>query len=343
MSGLCGRNCAICIFKEHFCEGCSFCEASMCNKICRDCFALCPERPAGIAYLMSIGGPEIEVKGNKKIHLPSHIPILPDVFKEKPKRDIMPVISLHAESVFSRNGERINPKYLENGYARALNIDEDTEAILEFYVKDRTLEGFWDNRKSNYKDLKKLNIKAVISPNFSVYEDAPRLDHLYNIKRTTIVYNEMLDVGLNAIPDVSWYSLKDLDRWIKEINRNKVKMIAFSFQVVDVKLKASNIWKNYLTGFRYLCRNIDPEVEILIIGITSPLRIKEIHAAAFGHRIIVLNQSAFVQSRRGMLSEGRSKDTELTKDEIFRRNVIYFNKLYENMNLKFNSGGEESA
>ncbi|EOD01458.1 hypothetical protein L21TH_0505 [Caldisalinibacter kiritimatiensis] len=343
MSGLCGRNCNSCIFKEYFCEGCSLCEVCMCDKNCRDCFALCPERPAGIAYLMSVGGPEIESKGNKKIHLPAHIPILPDVFKEKPRGDIMPVIGLHAGSMFSRNGEKINPKYLNNGYVKALNIAEGTEAVLEFYVKDRTLEGFWDNRKNNYKDLKRMNIKAIISPNFSVYEDAPRLVHLYNIKRTTIVYNEMLEAGLNAIPDVSWYSLKDLDKWIREIKRNKVKMIAFSFQVVDVRLKASNIWKNYLTGFRYLCKNIDPEIEILIIGITSSRRVKEIHAVAFGHRIIVLNQSAFVQSRRGMLFEGRNKNTEFTKDDIFHRNIMYFNKLYEDMNLKHNLGGEKNA
>lgn len=341
MSGLCGNNCGRCVLKNKYCGGCSLCEAAVCNKECKSCYALCFNRPEAYSYLRSIGGPKFELRENLKFKIDAHIPILPDRFQEKPKYEIMPTIAVHGGNMFARNGGQINPGYLEKGYAGALNIDERCEAILEFYVKDRTLEGFWDNRKEIYKGLIDMKFKAVISPNFSVYEDAPRLDHLHNIKRTTVIYNEMMDEGINAIPDVSWYNKKDLDRWINEINKNEVRTIAFSFQVVDVKLKASNIWKNYLSGFRYLCENIDPKTKTLIIGISSPRRLLEVHKAASGQSISIINQSAFVQSRRGMLSEGRMQNSRLSKDELFERNMIYFNKVYEEMNVAFTKCKEE--
>ena len=88
-----------------------------------------------------------------------------------------------------------------------------------------------------------MKLKAVIAPNFSVYEDTPRVEHLYNIRRSIIIYNELIDYGINAIPDISWYNINDLDFWIEKLNNSECSIIAFSFQVVDVRLKASNYGK----------------------------------------------------------------------------------------------------
>lgn len=327
MEGLCGAKCSKCALSKQ-CGGCSCCEASLCGHECRQCYALCSKRVESIPYLHSIGGVDINLSENEDVELPGHIPILPDSFRIRPRYDIMPLIGIHGGNMLSLNGEKINPIYIDKGFAGALNLDPRTEAVLQFYVKDRTLEGFWDNRSNIYADLVTMKFKAIISPNFSVYEDAPRMDHLYNIKRTTIIYNEMLEAGLNAIPDISWYSKNDLDRWIEEINKNDIKAIAFSFQVVNVELKASNLWKEYLLGFRYLCQEIDPGIRIIIIGITSPRRYKAVCKAAAGRNISILNQSAFIQSRRGMLSEKREANKELTKEQLFERNIMYFNELY---------------
>lgn len=339
MNSLCERQCIRCVLYEKYCGGCSLCEASICNKDCRSCHALCPTRPESIPFINSIGGPEVYLRKNKIIELPAHIPILPDRLKSVPDYNNMPVIAVHGGNMLSRNGEKINKSYLEKGYAAALNIDSRTKALVEFYVKDRTLEGFWDKRKSIYTDLIKMNFIGVIAPNFSVYEDAPRMDHIYNIKRTTQVYNEMIDVGINAIPDISWYNHRDLDRWCKEINESRVKIISFSFQVVDVKLKAASIWKSYLLGFRYLCQNIDPGIKIIIAGIASPRRIKEIYKASCGQFIHILNQSAYVQSRRGMLSENRVRDVITPFDEILHKNVAYFNRAYNEISSCYGDRG----
>ncbi len=331
--GLCGNNCDQCNYKN-ICGGCSFCEASVCSKNCDTCIAICFNRPGASFYISTLGDLEIPLNDRKKmaITIPHHhIPILPDKFDSWPDYDIMPFIAVHGGKLLSRNGEKINPRYLNNGYTNALNIDPRTKAILEFYIKDRPLEGFWDNRKEIYRDLMKLEFEAIISLNFSVYEDAPRIDHLQNIKRSTIVYNELLDKGFNAIPDVSWYNLQDLDRWCKEINVKGIEMIAFSFQVVDVGLKTSNFWKSYLLGFRYLCENISQKVRIIVAGIVSPFKIHELYKASNGQDIYVLNQSAYVQARRGMKSESRLQERDIPFKKLFESNVLYFNKAYSDI------------
>jgi hypothetical protein len=271
------------------------------------------------------------IKTNTSVDLPYHIPILPDPLKVVPG-ELTRTVAVHAGNMFSRKGEHIFKKYLEKGYQGALNVPGYTKAVLEFYVRDKTLEGFWDKRRYIYPDLRKMEFKAVIAPNFSVYEDAPRIDHLYSMKRSKTVYNELLDAGINSIPDVSWYSRQDLDNWAEEITVKNIKLIAFSFQVVDVKLKTANIWRCNLLGFRYLCQNIPEDVRIIIAGVVSPFRVSEVISAAGGRKIHVLNQSAFVQSRRGILSENRMSSPELTFDELFKRNLEYFNDLYYVMN-----------
>ncbi|MTI67830.1 MAG: DUF4417 domain-containing protein [Firmicutes bacterium] len=337
MKGLCGVNCSKCLIRS-YCGGCSMCEASLCNKKCESCFSLCPERKGLFFHLNSIGGLDLDPESNLSTHfiLPIHIPIVPDKVKTKITKEKLPVVSIHAGKMFSRNGVKINKSYLNKGFQHALNLDKYTKGILEFYVKDRTLEGFWDNRHFIYSGLKQMGFKAIISPNFSVYSDAPRMDHLYNMKRSEIVYNEMINEGLEVIPDISWYNKIDLDRWCKAITKNNIKTIAFSFQVVGVRLKASTVWKSFILGFRYLCENIPRDVSIVVAGIVSKKRVEKLFQASNGQSIHILNQSAYVQSRRAVISETRKQNKKLTFDEIFLKNKDYFDKTYTELKGKYN-------
>lgn len=337
MTTLCKRKCKNCLLYKKKCGGCSLCEASICSNSCDTCFSLCPKRPGVFHYLSKIGGVDLQLNYSKIdfANLPLNIPILPDKLKTQISYELLPIAAVHAGSLLSRNGEKISKTYLDKGFARALNIDNKTLAILEFYIKDRQLEGFWDRRKELYKLIKKLNFSFVIAPNFSVYEDAPRLDHIYNIKRSVTAYNELINSGIKAIPDVSWYNIKDLDRWINAINASGIKAIAFSFQTVGIQLKASGVWKSYILGFRYLCQNINKDVNIIVAGAVSERKVLELYKASSGQRICILNQSAYVQSRRGVLSGDRENSSNLTLEQIFVRNLRYYNKAYENIRKNY--------
>ncbi|MCX0365758.1 DUF4417 domain-containing protein, partial [Clostridium perfringens] len=203
------------------------------------CMVVCPNKFGSFTLVKNTIVKE-PLMGTKPLDLPIYIPVMPDKIKEdfnfKANKNI---IAVHGEFFLNAAGSKITGAY-NPGFRAALNLKEDLSGILEFYIKDRTLEGFWDNRKSIYKELKYHDFLGIIAPNFSVYEDAPRLEHIYNIQRSKTVYNEMIREGLPAIPDISWYSKEDLNFWIKEIKANNIKTIAFSFMNVDTKLKASN-------------------------------------------------------------------------------------------------------
>lgn len=331
--GLCHRECEKCTMFFQ-CGGCSFCEMPFCKHDCQDCFSLCAKRGGSYKVVQALGGGNIELLTNKSYDLPSYIAIIPDHLPNTVKTP--EVIGIHGGTFLSRNGERVNKKYLDLTLQEIINTEDEIEGVLQFYVKDRTLEGFWDNRELLYKQLKLFKWRAVIAPNFSVYEDAPRIDHLYNIQRSSIVYNELIRMGLPAIPDLSWYNQIDLDQWIREINKNKLKTISFSFQVVGVGLKASNHWKHYLMAFKYISQRIDQDVAIVICGVVSPKRVEIIKRAAAGRKVTVLNQSAYVQSRRGYQSQTKSMaPKEMSKDEILLSNFEYYAEVY--------GGGVENA
>jgi hypothetical protein len=322
----CKSKCNSCKYFKR-CGGCSFCEALLCQKNCDQCSSICTFKDNVNRYLDSFGNLDINIIQNRPIKLPSHIPVIP----HKLKTDIgSNFVALHAGTVLSNNGERIAKRYIEKGYFKTLNLRKTTNTILEFYVKDKFLEGFWDNRYSIYRSIKNLNLTCVISPNFSVYEDSPRVDHLYNIKRSSIVYNELLNIGINAIPDISWFNYKDLDYWADEINNKNINPIAYSFQNVGVGLKPSTNWKHSLLGLRYLSRKISKNVNIILAGVVSPFRVAEIYnTIKKKQRLVILNPSAYIHSRKGILSEIRKPAPNFTFDELLDKNISYYSKIYD--------------
>lgn len=329
---LCNKDCCKCI-NFNRCGGCSLCEAAICDRNCKICGTVCMKRGASVVYANKIISTDIKLLKGKYEELPYFIPILPDRLKKILHYKITKYIAIHAGVVFKKTGRGIRRIYKENGFHKALNVDERCKGILEFYVKDRTLEGFWDERDNEeiFKDIKELNV-TVIAPNYSLYEDAPRIEHLYNIKRSMIMYNKLIEHGINAIPDIAWYNKNDLDFWIKEINNCGCDIIAYSFQVVDVRLKASNKWKHYLAAFRYLCNNINVDT-IIVVGVNSEARMQEIRKVVPGKiKIAVLNQAAYIQSQRGMYSKGRVQDKTTEKSALFEKNIEYFNSIYQILN-----------
>ncbi|MEN8904457.1 MAG: DUF4417 domain-containing protein [Clostridiales bacterium] len=325
----CKNNCTSCKYIKR-CGGCSLCEVLLCNNNCNSCGTVCFNKNNITGYLDIFKDFKISIDKNTYKQLPMHIPIIPEKIKDYERDLELDFVAINAGSIFSSNGEKTKKNIIKNGIYTSLNINKNSKLILEFYIKDRYLEGFWDNRFSIYKDLKDLNFDYVIAPNFSVYSDLPRIDHIYNIKRTSIVYKELLDHGINSIPDISWFNINDLDEWIREINRNDIKLISFSFQNVGVGLKPSNSWKQNLLGLNYLCSNIKNSVDIVTVGVVSPFRIAEIYNSINkSNKLVILNQSAFIQSRKGMLSEFRKQVPYIPFDKLFSKNLEYYNNIYK--------------
>lgn len=338
MISLCDRDCSKCIMKkEEMCNGCSMCDVSLCRcgEKRKRCMVICPNKFGSFSLVKNTVLKESIIE-NKSLDLPIYIPVMPDKIKSnfnfKANKNI---IAVHGEFLLNADGSKITGAY-KNGFRSALNLNKNINGVLEFYIKDRALEGFWDNRKHLYKELKHQDFLSIITPNFSVYEDAPRLEHIYNIQRSKTVYNEMRKEGLSAIPDVSWYSKEDLEFWINEINNNNIKTIAFSFMNVDTKLKASNSWKHYLLGFKIFNFKIPADVQIIVAGISSIKRIEEILKITKNRKVSFMHQASWVNSRNGVsVKEKKQLDRSVSKDEIFQNNLDFYIKEYERLKKEY--------
>jgi hypothetical protein len=317
-------NCSKCKYKNR-CGGCSNCEVLICKKKCDDCYSICLFKKNVKRYLNSFDNFNISLSKNTFVHLPTYLPVIPQKINTKINSKYL---ALHAGKVLTPSGRNLSRLYHSSSYLAKMNLDINSKVLLEFYVKDKFLEGFWDNRYSIYKILKDLHFTSVISPNFSLYEDSPRIEHLYNIKRNCIVYNEILDIGINAIPDISWFDYRDLELWADEINKRKINLISFSFQNVGVGLKPSNHWRHNLIGLKYLCERIHKNVNIILAGVESPFRIIEIYETIENRKFIILGHSAYINSRKGILSEIKKSAPKMSFDEIFKRNIYYYKKIY---------------
>lgn len=313
------------------CSGCSLCDVAFCecskDKLNR-CLVRCPRKLGAFREIEEIKVID-KLKDNGRYNLPAYIPVMPDKVKsEFDFSNVNNTVGIHGEFLLSSDGRNISPIYNMRGYKKALNLI-NIDGILEFYIKDRALEGFWQNRKELYKQFKKQNFKAIITPNFSVYEDAPRSEHLYNIQRSKRVYNEMIQESLPAIPDIIWATSEDLEFWINEINKSNIKTIAFSFMNVDTRLKASNSWRHYLLGYKILISRISSEIEIIIAGISSIKRFEEIKKISKNRKISIMHQAAWVNSRKGFSVECKKQlERSISKDEIFQMNLNYYTNQY---------------
>lgn len=323
---ICQRACKNCLLKKR-CGGCSLCNFAFCDKSCGLCFSLCPEYDKAFEYVSILQKRQFGniTKKEFNIQLPDIIPIVPDrnVISKYPYE----VIGVHAGNFFTSNGENISPVYIKKGFQV-----QGKEGVLQFYVKDRTLEGFWSNRKKIYDQLKLFRWRAIIAPNFSVYEDAPRIDHLRNIERSRIVFDELVQNEFPAIPDISWYNKNDLDYWGNYINEQNIRTIAFSFQVVGTGIRAGNTFVNYAMGLDYLLKKIPNNVDVIIAGITSPKRLELIKSCGIKNRMIIINQAAFVHSRRGQLSRTGKSEKGITKNDLFLKNLEYYESEYRRVN-----------
>lgn len=230
-------------------------------------------------------------------------------------------VAVHAaRAVLRADGRGLRPLVERDGVRRALGLDPATPCALHFYVPDRPLEGFWRARRELYPWIAD-QFELVFTPNFSVYEDAPRLEHLINIKRSAVVYAEMLEAGIPAVPDIGWYEVRELDRWVAWLNEIGPPLAAFSFQGVGVGARGSRAWMGYLAGLRYLGERLRPDVGLVLVGVAAPDRVRAALQAAGRRRIAILNSEAWSLSRNGRFMDGSAAGREMHRDAVFWWNV----------------------
>jgi len=338
----CNYNCGNCTAFKTCCDGCPGCGAALYLKKkdckCESCIYICPQRPgAKMLFQIGLAGgaliTERQISPIGSEDLPIYLPAVGDPFKKTPDAGDLPWVVVNGARFFSSTGIGLRPGAfsLDGDIRRWLNISQETKVGIHFYVQDKFLEGFWKNRAALYPYLSQFDV--VFSPNFSVYEDSPRYEHLINIRRSVITYEEMLKCGIRVVPDIAWYQKTDLDLWADYVIGQSIKKVAVSTQTVGTGLHTLGSWKGYLAGIRYLAELLPSDVGIIVVGISSPgkARIAMGEIGCGGRQISFLNSQAFMMARKGRLFN-YSGEKETMKgidfDAFFLLNVSEYIKCY---------------
>jgi hypothetical protein len=223
-----------------------------------------------------------------------------------------PAYAAGLRRVFSWRTHTLYPKLAGRTAREALGLGEGQLAVLAMYGDDPLIEGYWTWRHARglAAALAAQQWDLVLGPNFSVYGDQPRAEHLLNIRRSAIAAAELAAAGVPAVPNVYWYRLEDLRRQSDAVNAQT--------------MRGRGDWDSWLwPGLCWLAENLPPALPVILTGLSRPDRIAAA-AGLFGARLTVVSQCPYQYAVHGavMTREGRS-DLKARPGDAFAASVHY--------------------
>jgi hypothetical protein len=212
-------------------------------------------------------------------------------------------------------------------------ISPDAVALLISVNHDRPVESFWEHRsRANLEELGRLGIAAVSTPNFSIFDDAPRIHSVRNLWRILRTAEDLADAGVMPILHVNAVCREDWKWWAKQIRRNPaVKYISKEFQT---GLRDPQRAADALDGLRRLQDEIGHDLHPIIVGGCRVIR----QVARSFREFSLVDSKPFMSTiwRRRIVVEGTTA-TEVesptvageTLDRLLRRNLSSYRKLVE--------------
>jgi hypothetical protein len=125
------------------------------------------------------------------------------------------------------------PKYVSREeVAKNFRIKTDAALIISGIQVDKLLERLWNSthREAVFSLLRSLKVNLVTSPNFSVYNNVPRSENLYNIKRILLFAQELLSQGIPTALHINACTDVDYERYASFLSeRPEFEAISFEF------------------------------------------------------------------------------------------------------------------
>ena len=142
------------------------------------------------------------------------------------------------------------------GFDRARPDDEkNRDRMVHFFLYDYKFERVW---KDAEKDLDRLrNYRAVLSPDFSMYQEMNPTMQLYNTFRNRWCGAYWADKGLRVIPTVSWGNENTFEFCFLEIPKGST--VAVSTYMVSEHDNRCDQKEFFMKGYREMLRRIEPE------------------------------------------------------------------------------------
>jgi len=190
------------------------------------------------------------------------------------------------------------------GFNYAKGCKNPGDYILHFYVDDYQFERVWQVPEAYLPMLKRF--KAVLAPDFSLYDDFPMAVNLYNHYRKHWLAAYWQENGVNVIPTICW-GIPETYEWCFD---GEPRYSTVSISCVGCN-KSKERSQQYWDEFSKVIDILKPRVVLLFTG-TSPITIPNIDA-----EIITVQSGNLVGAKL------HKKPKKIDGDVIVERGINY--------------------
>ena len=321
LTNACGLNCDLCPAVRRCGKKCNYCRlgAHRAGTGCGGCL-YCPDGPLfdmdiRRRVMEQLGGLDLtwprDVVHPELPELPVHLPVLVQAYADPVD---VPWIAIHGGRLLGVTGRQLTPKH-RRSLREVYRLAPETKLALEFYVEDRVLEGLWTWRRRVIQELASVRADLILAPNFSVWFDQPRFASLVQIRKAFIFYMEMVEAGLPAVADISFYLFEPDGRvWAEWVN-SQPTLRAVSLFCGGKKVHASKRHlRDTLEDIALFHQAVRPDVAFILGGIHASRLLTAYRAAAPGRRLVFCNGMAYALAQRRKLLTGDASVARSARD-----------------------------
>ena len=205
-------------------------------------------------------------------------------------------------------------------------------AVLVGYGEDPLVEAFWTRRfeLGLIERLAGQQWDLVLTPNFSMYANQPRTEHLLNFRRNLLLAAELVAAGVPAVPNIYWFRKEDLDRyvaWAEDVSPPALAVNLQTFRTEDDWVGTA------LPGLTYLSLCLPEQTKLVFTGGTRPNRLADL-GRLFADRWWYVSQKPVQAARHGrqLTAEGEVA-VYARPEDLFASNVRFAAGLVERARL----------
>lgn len=287
----------------------------------------CSNTAAQVWYYEDLHEMEIEVDDPPRSpsRLPAFIPVLVRVMPKKVQLPELPIYGVSYTTVLRNTGAvryaNDIPKLRQD-----LGLGPDARVCLIGTGADARLEHAWETSKIHelWHRLANLDFDFVTTTTFSVWDQQPRFDQIYNQERNLCSYVRFTSLGIPTVPFLFYRTEVDLRRHVEWLERHEeVDTIAVLAQFY----RRTSDFKRLLEGMQRLVDHVERGLRFLVTGCATADKI-EILFSRFPSATVVSTKPV-MQALHGRLTTSRlahQKKTraEFSKTELLARNISTF-------------------
>jgi hypothetical protein len=245
-----------------------------------------------------------------------------------------PAYALGLRRMISLASGEVMPVWRDRSAREVLGLSDPAQlTVLVGYGTDPLVELLWTRRKQLGfgQVLADQGWDLVLAPNFSMYGNQPRTEHLLNFRRNLLIAAELAGDGVPAVPNLYWFRLEDLDGIVSWVGDTHPVAVAINLQT----FRTDPDWQSTaLPGLTYLAAGfaeVSPTTRVVLNGASRADRIGTL-VEFFGDRAVFVSQNPVQYARHGatMGPLGR-EDNHLPAAEAFASTVRFYGELINDL------------